>query len=386
MSVTITLGLTTILVIMISVNKFLIALVSGLALVVSCAGSDTGGERWTEEKANEWWASQEWPVGCCFMPSYAINQFEMWQESTYNPEVIDREFGLCEDLGFNLVRLFIHEDLWFADREGFMSRIDEVLSLAQKHGIRATFTFCTNGGESTEQLGEQPQAIPGVHGGGHWCQTPKSEIFFNKERWPEFKAYVQDILRTFKHDGRILYWCIYNEPENLRQGRNCLELMTQMYAWAREINPDQPITSPIWVRPGYKGDRSRLDMINFVTSNSDIISFHCYYAPDELETFIRMLKPFNRPMVCQEYMARTYNSTFQGCLPIFKREKIAALNWGLVEGKCNFHYPWGHKLEDGEPELWFHDIFYEDYTPFSQEEVDFIKSITSDKSTAGIQQ
>lgn len=367
---------------MISPSKILYTLFIGLALVSSCAKPESKAQ-WTCEQANEWWNNQEWPVGCCYVPSYAINQFEMWQKETFNPEVIDKEFGLCEDLGFNLVRLFIHEDLWFADKTGFKSEINQVLNLAQSHGIKATFTFCTNGGESTEYLGPQPEAIPGIHGGGHWCQTPKSDILFNRERWGEFKEYVQDILKTFGDDDRILYWCLYNEPENDRQGRNCMEFMTELYKWAWEVRPNQPLTSPIWVRPGYKGARSRLEVINFVCSNSDIISFHCYYSPDELETFIQMLKPFNRPMVCQEYMARTLGSTFQGSLPIFKREKIGALNWGLVEGKCNFHYPWGHKLEDGEPELWFHDIFYEDYTPFSKEEVDVIKSLTQDKSTAG---
>ena len=59
--------------------------------------------QWTPEQAREWWSHTEWPVGCCYVPTYAINQFEMWQEDTFNPEILDKEMALCEDLGFNMV-------------------------------------------------------------------------------------------------------------------------------------------------------------------------------------------------------------------------------------------------------------------------------------------
>ena len=35
--------------------------------------------QWTPEQAREWWDQTEWPVGCCYVPTYAVNQFEMWQ-------------------------------------------------------------------------------------------------------------------------------------------------------------------------------------------------------------------------------------------------------------------------------------------------------------------
>ena len=33
-----------------------------------------------------------------------------------------------------------------------------------------------------------------------------------------------------------------------------------------------------------------------------------------------------------------------------------------------------------EPEIWFHDLFRQDGTPWIREEVDFIKSMTADKN------
>lgn len=338
--------------------------------------------QWSAEKARQWWNGQEWPVGCCFVPSYAINQFEMWQDDTFNLPILDKEFGICEDLGFNLVRIYLHEKLWFADAEGFKKKIDTVLGLADSHGLKVTFTFCTNGGEERD-LGPQPGPIPGVHGGGHWCCSPSTEMMNDPQQWPLFKKYLQDILRTFGNDDRILYWCLQNEPENIKKNRDPYKWMQAMYEWAWEVRPSQPLTSPVWIRPGYKKAQTKLDMITYVLGNSDIITFHCYYGPDELDTFISMLSRFGRPMICQEYLGRNLGSTFETCLPIMKREKIGALNWGLVEGKCKYRYPWGHKLEDGEPDVWFHSIFWEDYTPYSKTEVDLLRKMTEDKTKAG---
>ena len=65
--------------------------------------------RWSEEKANEWYYSQDWAVGCDYIVSDAINQIEMWQVSTFNPQLIEKELTVAEDLGFNTVRLFLHD-------------------------------------------------------------------------------------------------------------------------------------------------------------------------------------------------------------------------------------------------------------------------------------
>ena len=57
-------------------------------------------------------------------------------------------------------------------------------------------------------------------------------------------------------------------------------------------------------------------------------------------------------------------------MPILKREKAGAISWGLTAGKCNFHLQWSSKAGDPEPEIWFHDIFRLDGTPYSQQEID----------------
>src|SRR5690606_13378586 len=61
-------------------------------------------EIWTKERANDWYAEQEWLVGANFNPSTAINQLEMWQEESFDAETIDKELGWAADIGMNTMR------------------------------------------------------------------------------------------------------------------------------------------------------------------------------------------------------------------------------------------------------------------------------------------
>ena len=65
----------------------------------ACASEKTQKGQWSVEQANQWYSQQEWPVGCNYVPSYSINQYEFWQQETFNPEVLDRELGLAEGEG-----------------------------------------------------------------------------------------------------------------------------------------------------------------------------------------------------------------------------------------------------------------------------------------------
>jgi hypothetical protein len=99
-----------------------------IALLILLSGPLTSAaERWTPERAHEWYAAQAWLVGCNFAPSTAINQLEMWQAETFDPETIDRELGWAKSIGFNTVRVFLHELPWQEDRVGYFERVDTFL-------------------------------------------------------------------------------------------------------------------------------------------------------------------------------------------------------------------------------------------------------------------
>jgi hypothetical protein len=75
-------------------------------------------------------------------------------------------------------------------------------------------------------------------------------------------------------------------------------------------------------------------------------------------------------------MARTNGSRFDNILPLLKKERVGAINWGLVCGKTNTKYSWGDKshTDGSEPDLWHHDIFRPDGTPYMKAETDLIRN------------
>lgn len=324
------------------------------------------GERWSAEKAQTWYAKQPWIVGSNFIPSTAINQLEMWQADTFDPKTIDRELGWAAGLGFNTMRVFLHDLLWEQDAEGFTKRMKEYLAIADKHKIKTMFVLFDDCWNQKFALGKQPAPVPGVHNSG-WVQSPGSKSVTDPKTWPRLEKYVKAVLAAFKDDARILLWDLYNEPGNNNLGEKSLPLVKEVFRWARAVNPSQPLTIGVWL------DYPKMNPAQI--EGSDIVTFHSYDGPDKLRAKIDGLKKYGRPLVCTEYMARTQNSKFENCLPVLKEAKVGAINWGLVSGKTNTVFPWGSKKDSPEPKLWFHDVFRADGTPFDAKEVAAIRKI-----------
>jgi hypothetical protein len=326
--------------------------------------------RWPAAKANAWYDKQPWLVGCDYIPCNAINQLEMWQAETFDPKQIDKELGWAEEIGFNTLRVYLHDKAWSADAAGFKRRIGTFLDICAEHGIRPLFVFfddCWN-------LGKQPEPRPSVHNSG-WLQSPGPASVADPATWPRLEEYVTDILSTFAGDERVLLWDLYNEPGNSPKGIKPVELLRAVIGWARAVNPSQPLTIGIW---GFSPDFA--DLNNFQLESSDILSFHNYLEAAKVEEQVKELQAHGRPLICTEYLARGAESTFQSILPIFKRERIAAINWGFVAGKTNTIFPWNTPEGAPVPTVWHHDIFRPDHTPFDPEEIRVIKELTGDAS------
>src|SRR5258708_28413896 len=97
--------------------------------------------RWSEQRANSWYANQPWLVGSNYVPKSAINQLEMWQEPTFDPAEIDKELTWAEAMGMNTMPGFLHDLLWQQDAAGFQKRIDRFLDIAARHHIRPMFVL-----------------------------------------------------------------------------------------------------------------------------------------------------------------------------------------------------------------------------------------------------
>ncbi|MBT8180132.1 MAG: cellulase family glycosylhydrolase [Eudoraea sp.] len=351
------------------------------------------GQRWSAKQAWDWYNDRPWYLGANFNPSSSINQLEFWQEDTFDPETIDRELKWSADLGMNLHRVYLHNLLWEQDSIGFLNRLENYLGLAEKYNIKTMFVLLDDVWHPIPKPGVQPQPVPHVHNSG-WVQSPGAEILGDSTRHHELESYIKGVVRHFAKDDRVLVWDLYNEPDNVagQPGRRQLEvdnkhvyslmLLKKVMKWAREINPSQPLTTGIWRgNIDHWGTPDSLPALDsYMLVNSDIISFHAYDGEiDNVKKKITELQKYNRPLFCTEYLARGVGNTFESVLPILKENKIAAINWGFVSGKTNTIYPW--KSWDSafteEPEIWHHDILRPNGSPFSVEETDFIKQLSS---------
>lgn len=351
-------------------------------------------QRWTENEANAWYEKQAWPVGVNYVPSNAINQLEMWEADSFDPTTIDRELGWAEAIGMNTTRVFLHNLLWEQDPKGFAQRMDTFLAIAARHHIHTIFVLFDSCWDPHPKLGLQHLPIPGIHNSG-WVQAPGAEILSDPSQYPRIERYVKGVVGTFANDPRIFAWDIWNEPDNgnvgsyvkedlNNKGDILLVLLPQVFAWARTVNPTQPLTSGLW-QGDWASLRTMSPMARIQVEQSDIISFHNYGWPEEFEQRAKQLEQFHRPVICTEYMARGAGSLFDMTLPMAKRHNLGAISWGLVAGKTQTYLPWDSwdsPYVTRKPVVWFHDIFYPDGKMYRPYEGDLIRKLTSGKERA----
>ncbi len=353
----------------------LLAAVSALAVFAQepKPGNIAVGIRWPKEQANQWYARQPWLVGCNFIPSTAVNQLEMWQADTFDPATVDRELRWASGLGFNTVRVFLHDLAWKADAEGFKKRVDKFLEIAARHKIKPMFVLFDDCWNADPKIGKQPASRPGIHNSG-WLQSPGRDIVNRPETWPQLERYVKDTVGAFARDDRVLVWDLYNEPGNEGQGNKSLPLLKKAFQWAREVNPTQPLTAGVWA--------AMKELNDFQLVASDVITFHNYNDAGNLAGQITTLKKHGRPVICTEWMRRG-SSEVASHLPLFKKERVGCYNWGLVAGKTQTIYPWGSPGGASEPKVWFHDLLRKDGTPFSAEEATLFQKLTEKSPEEG---
>jgi hypothetical protein len=351
--------------------------------------------RWTAAQAQAWYAGQPWLTGANYIPADAINQLEMWQAATFDPQQIDKELGWAADkYGMNTMRVFLHDLAWSEDPEGLKQRMDQFLAIAARHGIKPIFVLFDSCWDPDPKIGPQHPPIPGVHNSG-WLQSPGRDALIDPRQDGRFRAYVEDVVGRFARDDRVLAWDVWNEPDNSGGGsynddqlapelRRIEQLLPQIFDWARSKHPIQPLTSGVWNgddwSPGAAGQNG---IQRIQLAQSDVISFHSYDWPEQFERRIAQLKPYGRPLLCTEWMARSAGSTVDTILPVGRRENVAMVNWGFVKGKIQTDLPWDswerpYTLKP--PVVWFHDLVKPDGTPYRQRESEIFRQLRAAKS------
>ncbi len=322
------------------------------------------GKPWPKEKVWQWYRSRPPIRGCNYLPRSAVNTVEMWQRETFDPKTIDQELGWAEDAGYNSVRVFLQFAVWEADPEGFLERLDQFLTIADRHGIDAMpifFDDCCFNQKLEPVLGKQDEPVPGIINSG-WVPSPGYSMVLDRATWPRLKQYVDQVVGRFRNDKRVLVWDTYNEPGPFFDRTTSFALAKAGTGWIRQHKPIQPVTVAVWGNPQSK------QLLEF----SDVLSIHTYSGGGD-EFFSDTIKKFDRPILCTEWLVHGGPAGVEAVLPIFAKYHVGWYNWGLVAGRTQCYYYFGMKKGTPMLETWMCDIFWPDGRPYDPKEIALIR-------------
>lgn len=352
-------------------------------------------EKWSKEKAWEWYNSRPWIRGFNFVPSDCSGWVELWQEYNHaaRVETIRRELALARQIGFNAVRQFLAFDVWLYQHDSFMANVEEYLSIAAENGIGVMFVLISDGGvpKKNPVFGEihsaagfhassKPQAslLPGLFPCAETgelppvVRTPRFSPVDEPELAARFYEYVDELARLYAKDERVIVWNVWNEPGNSFRGTMSVPHMKRAFEILRSYNPIQPLAADVWRVPetGVLAEEERIAI-----ELSDIISYHDYDPIDHSIYVLEFLRQFGRPMLNTEWLHRVQYNNVATHLPLYYANGVGVFNWGLVNGKFNGHEPWegcwrrvaaGEKLDITK---WQHDLLRPSYRPYDPEEI-----------------
>ncbi|MDD4389054.1 MAG: cellulase family glycosylhydrolase, partial [Bacilli bacterium] len=280
---------------------------------------DKTNKCWPKEKAWDWYNKHDYIIGVNYNPRYAVNSTEFWQKATFDIEIIKQELSWAKQYGYNSVRVFLQYLLWENDSIIFKKHFSQFLECAASLNISVTpvlFDDCAFAGLEP-YLGKQSPPKPLLHNSG-WTPSPGEKYTNNLNTYNLLRAYVEDIVFSFKNDKRILMWDLYNEPGNSKRGSKSLYLLEKAFEWARACRPNQPLTAGFWgvlngaaVNDTYFVDLKALEL-------SDIITFHHYADEIATKKTISILQELDYPIICTEWLARVFfNSRVDNILLLF---------------------------------------------------------------------
>ncbi len=137
-----------------------------------------------------------------------------------------------------------------------------------------------------------------------------AEILKDPAKHDQLKGYIQGVIRRFKDDRRVQVWDLFNEPDNPNRNSYGVEgskteipeklkeematvLLRKLFAWAREVDPSQPLTAGVW-RGDWSKHESMTEYNRVMVEESDVISYHCYDPRDEMKKRIDWLRRYDR--------------------------------------------------------------------------------------------
>jgi len=300
-------------------------------------------------------------VGANYTAAYAVNQVQFWHD--FRKDVIEREMAAARRYyGINTLRVYLHNINFDEEKEVLLQNMETFLTICSRHGIRPGFCFFDDCHRHADIYLDKPtEPIKGYHN-GRWAACPQ-----DRDRDPEhldrFKPYIQEIIRPFRKDKRVLWWEVFNEPR-VKKGSYSEKLRRAAYRWAKDVEPVQPVIA-CW------DDNEATDIVNA----------HNYrWAPGGWDRQADM-NP-EKGTVFTEAGARWYAprpSNGEPCEVIHWLEARRAagkstpgvyLCWELLVGNSNCRWYWGTKHGSPEPTVPWCGLMWPDATPVSLAEAE----------------
>lgn len=353
------------------------------------------GEKWSKERAWEWYNSRPWIRGFNGYPSNCVNRVAMWQKLHHEEvfEQIEREFALARETKLNAVRAIVQFEVWYYEHDSFMEHLEEYLTLADKYGIGVMLVlgndccppkefYATKLGEQKVDWGWHSGVRKGPHAGTY--TEPGYQLIDDPEYTPLYYKMVDEIVSKYAKDPRIIVWNVWNELGNSRRYEMSVPYMEKFIEIIRSYDPIQPLTVE-----AYDFDEDGNPLLPVMLHSlevSDVISFHCYKKFTTMVKVIENLKEkYDRPILNTEWLNRIEHNDINDCFPLFYLEKIASFHWGLIQGFSQTYEPWGRylpKIQDPDYQGEFdftllqHDLYRFNGLPYIAKEVQIIKEFS----------
>lgn len=213
-----------------------------------------------------------------YQPSYAAHGLEIWNRLEDELETIDSEVASGKEHfpGITALRIWLSWDAFKATPTRYADKLGKLLDVLGRYDLKA---------------------MPVLHNG--WFGIPYfggiSSTYYRKWRkrpdWWGRPAldYINEVVKPFARDPRILCWDLCNEPQGSGIG---VDFFKVQYDRCKELGAVAPIT--IGNQPGV----GNLRAMNAV---SDVLSTHPYRAKGkDLQAMVDFARSVKKPIIATE--------------------------------------------------------------------------------------
>jgi hypothetical protein len=361
----------------ISVALLAFMVLAGNVTTASAAGSEAGASVY---KANPK-PPTDGLIGTNYTPAYAVNQVQFWHD--FRADVVERELAAAvKYFGISTLRVYLHDINFFQEKKVLMANIEKFLVICAKHKIRPGFVFfdsCHR--DKGIYLSKPTKPVAGFHN-GRWAQSPQARDI-DRTNVDKFKPYVQEIIKAYRTDKRVLFWEVHNEPKKKDKYRD--ELKRAGYAWAKAVKPTQPVLNCEHSTLGWTawGDCTVTDIVDAHLYNND----HGHLNK-LAEQNIKKGTVFTEAGARAKGIVSNYGGPIDMMYWLKQRKRSDKstpgmyLCWELMVGNSNCRWMWGEKPGSPEPEIPWCGLLWPDYTPVSLAECEAIRSYVTGKPQA----